>query len=112
MATPCDCCGACCQTFPVLVSISDARREPRIKEEARQLPEWQRTLEREFMLHPLPFLESCCFLQSDNRCSVYETRPSVCRVFAAGSEECEEARRRKGLPPLVAPLQENVPTSG
>lgn len=96
----CDMCGACCRTFPVLVSIGDAEREPRIKEESLRVEEWQRSDGWEFRLHPLPFTRGCAFLAEDDRCCVYETRPSVCRTFEAGSPECEEARRRVGLPPL------------
>lgn len=96
----CDCCGACCRTFPVLVSADDANREPRILTEAREIPEWQRTASWRYQLHPLPFHQGCCFLQEDCRCSVYSTRPKVCRVFAAGSDECIEARERVGLSPL------------
>lgn len=100
-APECDRCGACCRTFPVLVSIGDAEREPRIAQEALQLPEWERRPEWEFRLHPLPFHRGCAFLGHDDRCSVYETRPAVCRRFAAGSDGCAEAREREGLPPLV-----------
>lgn len=96
----CDRCGACCKTFPVLVSIGDARREPRITCETLELPEWQQTEEWRYRLHPLPFLEGCCFLQQDNLCSVYDTRPDPCRRFQAGSPECAEARSRVGLAPL------------
>ena len=99
----CDRCGACCRTYPILVSIGDAMREPRIKLEALQLAEWRRTDEWEYQLHPLPFLESCPFLRPDATCSVYETRPDPCRRFSAGSPECNEARLRAGLPKLVSP---------
>lgn len=96
----CDCCGACCRTFPILVSIGDSNREPRIKQEAMLIPEWQRTEEWEYKLHPLPFLTSCPFLKEGNQCSVYDTRPDPCRRFAAGSVECAEARARVGMRPL------------
>lgn len=96
----CDCCGACCQTFPVLVSADDAKREPRILNETVELPEWQRTTSWKYQLHPLPFHQGCCFLQENCQCSVYSTRPDVCRAFLAGSDECSEARKRVGLPPL------------
>ena len=99
-AAQCDLCGACCRTFPVLVSIRDGSREPRIAEEAPRLEPWNRSAEWEFKLHPLPFSRGCLFLGDDDRCSVYESRPSVCRAFAAGSEGCTEARARIGLPPL------------
>jgi len=96
----CDRCGACCKTFPILVSIGDSQREPRIIDEALRLPEWRRTAEWEYQLHPLPFLEGCPFLAHDNQCSVYETRPDPCRRFVAGSPECNEARAREGLEAL------------
>ncbi|MFN4896722.1 MAG: YkgJ family cysteine cluster protein [Pseudomonadota bacterium] len=96
----CDCCGACCKTFPVLVSIGDAQREPRIKDEARRLPDWQRSDEWEYQLHPLPFLSACPFLGANNHCAVYPTRPDPCRRFSAGSAECLAARARVGLEPL------------
>lgn len=35
-------------------------------------------------------------------CGIYEWRPSPCREFAEGSDACERARRRHGLPPLTA----------
>jgi len=96
----CDKCGACCQTFPVLVSLSDAMREPRIKQCAIELPEHLKQPSWDFKLHPLPFHRGCCFLGGDDLCTVYETRPDVCRTFEAGTEECAEARARLGLPPL------------
>lgn len=93
-------CGACCRTFPVLVSIGDSRREPRIEAEACPIEPWNRTSEWEFRLHPLPFSRGCLFLDENDSCSVYKTRPDVCRIFDAGSEQCSEARGRVGLPPL------------
>jgi uncharacterized protein len=33
-------------------------------------------------------------------CGIYEWRPSPCREFAEGSEACERARARHGLPAL------------
>lgn len=33
-------------------------------------------------------------------CGIYEWRPSPCREFAAGSDACQQARQRHGLPAL------------
>jgi len=96
----CDSCGACCKTWRILVSEEDAVREPRIAAEARRLPENQKTEHWAFQLFPLPFHEACCFLDGENRCTIYDTRPRVCRVFEAGSDRCQEARREQGLEPL------------
>jgi Fe-S-cluster containining protein len=99
-AFSCDGCGACCQTFPIFASAADAGREPRILQEAGLLPAPLRTPEWTYRLYPLPFLEACCFLDGDRRCAIYAARPDVCRRFAAGEAQCQEARRRQGLPPL------------
>ena len=98
----CDLCGACCRTWRILVSEEDARREPRIRAESKELHEHQATVLWRFQLFPLPFHESCCFLDvvHENRCDIYATRPRVCRDFAAGSQRCQEARKEQGLGPL------------
>jgi len=93
----CDGCGACCRTFPIFASQTDAAREPRIAAEGQQLPEHLASPEWTFRLYPLPFLQSCCFLDTENRCTIYTTRPDTCRSFAAGSEQCQESRRRSGI---------------
>jgi uncharacterized protein len=96
----CDLCGGCCRTFPIFASESDARGEPRIAGEGKELAPHLQTSEWKFQLYPLPFHEICCFLEADNRCTIYESRPDVCRRFEAGSEQCQEARRRLGLAAL------------
>ena len=62
----CDGCGACCKTFPIYVAETDAEREPRIRDEGRRLPLWLATPEWTHQLFPLPFHETCCFLDGDN----------------------------------------------
>ncbi len=98
----CDGCGACCRTFPIFASETDAQREPRIAVEGRQLSGWLATEQWTYQLFPLPFHETCCFLDGDNRCTIYATRPDVCRRFEPGSDQCQEARRECGLPVLQA----------
>jgi Fe-S-cluster containining protein len=100
----CDGCGACCCTFPIFAAESDALREPRIRNEGRRLPLWLATPQWDYQLFPLPFHESCCFLDGENRCTIYATRPNVCRRFEAGSAQCQEARKLRGLPVLI-PLE-------
>lgn len=96
----CDECGACCRTFLICASQADADREPRIVTEGRLLPASQQTPGYKYKLHPLPFLDGCNFL-ADNRCTIYATRPTVCRQFAAGDVQCQMARDRHALPPLA-----------
>ena len=97
----CDGCGACCRTWRVLVSEEDALREPRIAQESKLLPEHVRSPGWDYLLFPLPFHEGCCFLSADQRCDIYDTRPRVCRDFAAGSQRCQEARKLAGLGELL-----------
>jgi Fe-S-cluster containining protein len=101
MSYQCDLCGACCKTFPIYASRSDAKREPRIASEALELKEWLGDEAWRYTLYPLPFQQQCCFLGAENRCRIYNTRPDVCRAFEAGSAQCQEARRRHGLAELI-----------
>lgn len=96
----CDQCGACCRTFCVRVSERDAEREPRIRNESIELQPWIQTRTWKYQIFPLPFHTGCCFLKPDNRCSVYETRPELCRDFQPGSDACQIARKEAGFTPL------------
>jgi len=96
----CDGCGVCCGAYLIFASVNDAAREPRIASETQKLAAWLETPRWAYRLHPLPFHQACCFLDADRRCTIYETRPEVCREFAAGSEPCQRARAMKDLPPL------------
>ena len=93
----CTQCGACCRSFPIFASESDATREPAIRSETRQLAEHLQTEGMAYQLYPPPFQTRCAFLKDDELCRIYETRPAVCRRFSAGSDQCIEARRRQGI---------------
>jgi Fe-S-cluster containining protein len=103
----CDGCGVCCGAFLIFASKMDADREPRIVAESRLLPRslaapgWSR------QLFPLPFLDTCGFLDEAKHCTIYATRPQVCRDFPAGGVQCQQARSRAGLSPLAP----QVPTA-
>jgi Fe-S-cluster containining protein len=101
----CDNCGACCKSFPIYASAADAEGEPRICGESLHLPPEQATPAWQFRLYPLPFLETCCFLNEQNRCEIYCTRSEVCRQFTAGSAQCQEVLARQGLLLLKPTLQ-------
>ncbi len=90
-------CGACCRCFPIFASESDAEREPKIKDEGIRIDDYLRKGLIAFRLYPLPFLDTCAFLNEDKLCRIYETRPEVCRKFEPGSDQCIEARRRLGI---------------
>lgn len=96
----CDSCGACCRSFSIFASREDAIREPRIRNAAMPVPEHLRTERECYQLFPLPFLSACSFLGEDARCTIYASRPDVCRGFEAGSDQCQQARLQHGLPRL------------
>ena len=54
------------------------------------------------MATPLRADGTCGFLRGTPgdrvRCGIYDVRPTLCRVFAAGSEFCLASRRELGLP--------------
>jgi Fe-S-cluster containining protein len=102
----CDGCGACCRTFAIFASDADAVREPRIAAEGRRLPGSLSAEGKQYRLFPLPFLDACAFLAPGDRCDIYASRPDVCRAFAAGSPQCQQAREAQGLHPLAAAGEE------
>jgi Fe-S-cluster containining protein len=93
----CDGCGECCRHKLVDVFAEDILREPKVGEHMSPLRE--PGLDGE-----IGYLNcgsgKCFFLDNENRCGIYATRPVVCVLFPAGSEACQEVRRAAGLPPL------------
>jgi|SRR5436190_14282431 Fe-S-cluster containining protein len=45
------------------------------------------------------------------RCDIYAVRPEVCRTCMPGDAECNMARRRHGLAPLVVPANAGTHTA-
>ena len=78
----CDLCkGACCETFVVPIS-------------------WQRLppdISRWLIMHGEPTLNGirvnspCRALGEDGKCSIYETRPTVCDEYPVGGPACKQA---------------------
>jgi len=48
------------------------------------------------------------FLDPNNTCTIYATRPSECVAMQAGDEQCQEVREAEILPPLE-PIDRSVP---
>jgi Fe-S-cluster containining protein len=88
-------CGKCCRSLLIEVLLEDAEREPRIKElgsptytDARLTQSGQPEIEG-YMLNSSANDYACAFLdRQTNLCSIYETRPLVCRLF-----DCDEKNR-------------------
>lgn len=106
----CDGCGACCKgTLIVEADVVDLLREPRLKEgdsfysgmsSDEVLKLFMEESGRAIILAcgtELP----CPFLNEDNKCSIYPTRPNACVAMQAGDEQCDQARIELGLGKLM-----------
>jgi hypothetical protein len=102
MAGDCQRCGACCIGLDVLLTDAEVDRfesQPRLLALTR--------LHLRSGAPPLRFMkrdaasDRCVALQGALgacSCGIYEARPGLCRAFAAGSADCQSARRQRGLP--------------
>jgi Fe-S-cluster containining protein len=105
-APTCSCrCGQCCHML-IEVSLQDAEREPRITEKGSPMylsPEETASGQRELMGYLLNTPEAnfaCVFLdQTTNLCTIYETRPLVCRLFDCDGKGREHLIELGMLPP-------------
>lgn len=95
---PCQPCGACCaysRDWPRFTTEDDAALD--------RIPE-------QFVNARLSGMrcdgERCSALSGEigkaTACGIYDLRPEVCRTCMPGDPECAMARRRHGLPVLVA----------
>jgi len=85
-----DCLAACCRVYDC-VEVNEADVKNLSLATGLPLPVlYQQYLMEEFLYQGLK-IKPCPFLQ-DNRCSVYERRPQLCRTFTPGHPKCQEAR--------------------
>ena len=99
---PCTACGACCASFRVDFSAHE------VQDQGGSVPmgladEITDTLWR---MRGTDHVPARCAAMSGRigghvGCGIYEWRPSPCREFEAGSDACQRARARHGLPPLA-----------
>lgn len=85
-------CGECCRNMIVEALPEDADREPKIKEFGSPIytdPRLTRSGHRELEGYLLTRKGGCMFLSADDTCSIYATRPPVCRLF-----DCDEEKDR------------------
>jgi Fe-S-cluster containining protein len=94
----CDGCGACCRTKLVDVYEEDLLREPSLAQ--RMMTVKEPGLDGEIGYLNCLRDGACPFLDGEERCSIYPTRPVACVLFPPGGEECQEARKVFLLPPL------------
>lgn len=99
----CERCGACCMAFAVTLNDKDLEREPRLREHIIPQDKLLEHVQKGFVSkYNEKFAmsqnkERCPFLEQDDEdeacyCTIYETRPHICRRFVASLITCRVAR--------------------
>jgi Fe-S-cluster containining protein len=88
-------CAACCRRLIIEVGLEDAEREPKIKEHGSPTytpPELTASGHKELEGYLLNDADGpCVFLdRRTDLCTIYETRPLVCRLFSCDGEDREK----------------------
>lgn len=84
----CECrCGECCKNLILEALPQDAEREPRIKQRCSELRGITDRVEG-YLLNGEG--GACVFLDATNLCSIYATRPLMCRLFDCQGEGREQ----------------------
>lgn len=91
-----DCrCGNCCRSLLIEVSELDARCEPKIRKRGSPIyqdPRLTASGTRERIGYMLNSKKdgACVFLdRKTNLCTIYETRPLICRLFDCDKSDCQ-----------------------
>lgn len=102
MTHPCLTCGACCASFRVDFSVYETQ------ELGGDVPDGLAvdvtdTLRRMRGTDHSPPRCAALYGRVGEKatCGIYEWRPSPCREFEEGSDACQRARQRHGLPTLA-----------
>ena len=99
---PCTGCGACCASFRVDFSVYEMQDHggsvPMGLADEVNGNTWRM---RGTDHVPIRCAALSGRLGESVGCGIYEWRPSPCREFEAGSDACQRARSRHGLPPLA-----------
>ena len=87
----CDGCGACCKGWLVDVSPCSDNVPEELVKASRALG------------HCMRMRDDACIALKNNRCSIYENRPKVCRDFERGSKRClDKLREARNAQPSEA----------
>lgn len=100
-------CASCCRNLFVAVTKDDVEAHPSLIRHTRELqpgdPDDLNPAETRGMKHRSD--GTCVGLDPEtNACTIYESRPQVCRDFERGSSPCWQAvRNQLGLEKFLAP---------
>ena len=90
----CKKCGNCCRYLIIEITGLDLVREPKLKKHVRLL-KGQRgllSLDQLYSLQLYSLNGTTCPMLKKDKCSIYATRPNVCREFKAGCDKCKMVR--------------------
>lgn len=91
----CKQCGKCCRVFRITFDEADINREPRLLKIAMTEDQVRKDKTARVMKqlkHPYAMAKvypgaPCVFLNKENKCVIYETRPQICRDYP-GDDYC------------------------
>lgn len=99
--SPCEQCGACCASFRVDFSVHE------LDEQGGRVPSGLAVEVNDAICrmrgtdHARPRCAALVgTIGQQVSCGIYEWRPNPCHELESGSNACERARARHGLPPL------------
>ncbi len=99
MTHPCLTCGACCASFRVDFSVHETQEYGGDVPDGLALEVNAGLRRMRGTDHASPRCAALTGRVGERAaCGIYEWRPSPCREFEAGSDACQRARRRHGLP--------------
>ncbi|MCX7662249.1 MAG: YkgJ family cysteine cluster protein [Tepidimonas fonticaldi] len=97
----CQRCGACCAWFRVDFSVYETQDGGGQVPDGLTVPVTGTTVRMRGTDHWPPRCTALTGRVGEQvACGIYEWRPSPCREFAEGSDACQRARARHGLPPV------------
>jgi uncharacterized protein len=103
MSNICVTCGACCASFRVDFSAMETQAEGGTVPDGLAVEVTAQMARMRGTDHSPPRCAALTGKLGERvACGIYEWRPSPCREFEAGSEACQRARLRHGLPTLEA----------
>lgn len=88
-AVVCSCnCGDCCRNLIVETTLNDAAREPLIAKRGKPYRDFEDVVG--YLLNDRDNGNACTFFdQATNRCTIWDTRPGLCRLF-----NCDDPERQ------------------
>lgn len=99
----CTTCGACCACFRVDFSVHELQHMGGTVPDGLAVDVTRSMARMRGTDHAPPRCAALTGKLGEHvGCGIYEWRPSPCHEFEEGSDACQRARSRHGLPPLAA----------